>query len=192
MKTDRMAVWVSLLSLALAGCATHKDKAENPEAWGGIVVGQINTRGVVQDVDYRTREVTVKHDTGETRTMVAGPVVQNFNQIKKGDKVALQYRESVMIMAMSGIEAAPARAESVDVARAPLGEKPAGVIIQTGEVVAEVVAINHKDRTVTLKGPMRTLTVEVDKDVSGFNRLKKGDKVYVRSKATLAGAVTSD
>jgi Cu/Ag efflux protein CusF len=190
MKTNRIAALASLLSLALAGCATHKtDKAE---AWGGTVVGQLNKQAVVQKVDYRTREVTVKEEAGETTTVVAGPLVRNFNQIKPGDKVSVQYQESVTILGMSGVGAVPARAESVDVARAPLGEKPAGVIVQTGEAIAEVVAINHKDRTVTLKGPLRILIVEVDKNVTGFDRLKKGDKVYLRSTAALAVAVTAE
>lgn len=37
-----------------------------------------------------------------------------------------------------------------------------------------------------------TLTVEVHKDVKGFDRLKKGDKVYLRSTAALAVAVTAE
>lgn len=185
-----MAVWASLLGLAVAGCATHQ--TENPEAWGGTVVGQMNKRAVVQKVDYQTREVTVKDDTGETTTVVAGPLVRNFNQINRGDKVALQYQESVTILAISGVETVPARAESVDMTRAPLGEKPAGVIVQTGEAIAEVLAINHKDRTVTLKGPVRTLTVQVDKKVKGFDRLKAGDRVYLRSTAALAVAMTAE
>lgn len=198
MKTKRIAALAGLLSLVLTGCATHQtenkteQKTENPEAWGGTVLGQISRRAVVQKIDYQTREITVKDDTGETTTIVAGPLVRNFNQIRPGDKVALKYRETVTILGVSGVAAVPARAESLDVARAPLGEKPAGVIVQKGEVIADVVAINRKERTVTLKGPRRTLTVQVDKDVKGFDRLKQGDKVYVRSTAALAVAVTSE
>jgi len=65
------------------------------------------------------------------------------------------------------------------------------VVVQTGEAIAEVVDINHKHRTVTLKGPVRTLTVQVDENVKGFDRLKKGDRVYLRSTAALAVAVTA-
>jgi len=190
MKTNRIAAVAGLLSLTLAGCATNK--SDKPEAWGGTVVGEINKRAEVQTVNYLTREVTVKDDTGETTTVVCGPLVRNFNQINRGDKVAVQYQETVTILAMSGGGGAPGRAESVDVAGAPLGQKPAGAIVQTGEVLADVVAINHQDRTVTLKGPLRTLTVQVDKAVKGLDRLKAGDKVYVRATATLAVAVTAE
>jgi len=190
MKMNYMAIWASMLGLALAGCATQK--TDSPEAWGGAVVGQLQKKAVVQNVDYRTREVTVKDEAGEISTMVAGPVVRNFNQINPGDKVALQYRESVTIAVMKGVDVAPTRAETVDVAGAPPGEKPAGVIVRTGEVVAEVIAINHKDRTVTLKGPARTLTVQVNTKDKGFNRLTVGDKVYLRLASALAVAVTAE
>ncbi len=190
MNNHRLAAVVAVLSLIMAGCAT--DKPEKTEAWGGTVVGQLNKRAVVQKVNYQTREVTVKEDTGDVKTVVAGPLVRNFNQINPGDKVTLRYQESVTIIGMSGVEARPARAETVDVAGAPLGQKPAGVIVRTGEAIAEVVDINHKDRTVTLKGPLRTVAVQVDKPGKTFKRLKAGDKVYLRSTAALAVAVTAE
>ena len=192
MTTNRLATLASLLSLALAGCATDKTADKNSQVWGGTVVGQLKMTCAVENVDYDTREVIVRDDQGKTTAVVCGPLVRNFNQIKKGDSVALDYRESVTILGMSGVEAAPGRAESVDVAGAPLGQKPAGVIVKTGEVIAEVIAINHKDRTVTLQGPLRTLTVEVDKRAKGFDRLRTGDKVYLRSTAALAVAVTAE
>jgi len=128
MKTNRIAAVAGLLSLTLAGCATHK--TDKPEAWGGTVVGQISKRAVVQNVNYLTREVTVKDEMGETTTVVCGPLVRNFNQINRGDKVALQYQESVTILAMSGAQGVRGRAESTDMAGAPLGQKPSGVIVR--------------------------------------------------------------
>ncbi len=192
MKTNRIAALAGLLSLILTGCATDKTEQKKPEAWGGAVVGQLKTKGVVQNVNYGTRQVTIKHDTGETVTVVCGPLVRNFNQIKNGDKVALEYQESVTILALSGVDTVPARAETVDIAGAPLGQKPSGMIVQTGEVLAEVVAINYQDRTVTLKGPVRTLTVTVNKEVKNFDRLKQGDKVYLRGTQALAVTVTAE
>lgn len=190
MRTNRIGVWVSVLGLALAGCATQKN--ERCQTWGGTVAGEITKRAVVQDVDYHTREVTVKDDGGEMTTVVAGPMVRNFSQIQKGDKVTLQYQESVTLMAMAGVDALPARAESLDVARAPLGEKPAGVIVRTDEALGVVLAIDRKNREVTLKGPVRTVTVQLDKHAKGLDQLKPGDKVYLRSTAALAVAVTAE
>ncbi len=104
MNANQIAVWASLLGLGVAGCATHK--AEIPQAWGGTVMGQLSQRAVVEKVDYDTREVTVKDEAGERTTVVAGPLVRNSKQIKKGDKVALEYQETVTILGMSGVESA--------------------------------------------------------------------------------------
>ncbi len=190
MNTSRSVVWASLLSLGLAGCATQKE--EPPQAWGGTVIGQYHKKAVVQHVNYSRREVTVKDEAGEVSTVVAGPLVRNFNQINEGDRVALQYQESVTLLAMKGVEAVPARADSVDVVGAPLGEKPSGVIVRQGEVIAEVLDVNQKDRTVTVRGPVRTLAVKVDKRDKNFKHLQPGDRVYVRSTSALAIAVTAE
>lgn len=190
MNTIRIAV----LGIAIVfGCSLLASAEEKkPEAWGGVVVGKLKATAVVEKVDRSTREVTVKNSDGESTTVVCGPLVRNFDQIQAGDKVSLQYQESVTLMAMSGIEAVPARTESTDVVGAPLGQKPAGVIVKTGEVVAEVTAINHQDRTITLKGPVRTVTVQVDEKARNFDRIKPGDKVYLRSTAALAIVVTAE
>ena len=128
---------------------------------------------------------------GKTTTVVAGPMVRNFDRIRAGDKVALRYQESVSVVAMSGIDATPSRAQSVDVTGAPLGQKPAGTIVATDEVIAEVVGLKPEDRTVTLKGPLRTVTVQVAEKVKGYDRLKVGDKVVLRVTQALAIEVTA-
>lgn len=103
-------------SVSLAGNAANK-----PQAFGGFVVGEAKMQAVVEAVDYTTREVTVKDSKGKLTTAIAGPMVLNFNQIKKGDKVSLQYQERVTILPVSGSQAVPSRTEVVDVAGAPLG-----------------------------------------------------------------------
>ena len=173
-------------SMSLAGDAPNK-----PHVFGGSVVGEARMQAVVQAVNYTTREVTVRDRDGELTTAVAGPMVRNLNQIRKGDKVSLQYQERVTILAVSGFKAVPSRTEAVDVAGAPLGQKPAGTIVKTSEVIADVVGINHRDRTLTLKGPERTVLVRVDEKVTDFDRIKPDDKIYLRFTKALAISVTA-
>jgi hypothetical protein len=184
MKSTRIAMLAAMGLLSSAMLVSAEEP--KPQAWGGVVVGKLTMTAVVQKVDPATREVTLKDSEGVTTTVVAGPLVRNFDQIKKGDHVAVQYQESVSIVAMAGLEAEPQRAESVDVTRAPLGEKPAGSIVKTDEVLADVTAINQQERTVTLKGPKQSVTVHVDEKVKSFERLKVGDKVHLRVTQSLA------
>jgi hypothetical protein len=188
MKTFRIAV----LALAAVICLSVTVFAgDEPESFGGTVVGTAELEAVVENVSYETRELTLKDSTGETATYVVGPIVRNFDQIKKGDKVSMQFEESVTIIDYPGLETEPARGEIVTMEGAPAGEKPAGMIVGTTEVLAEVVAIDHEARTVTLKGPERTVTVQVDEAVENFDRVKQGDKVYLRFTEKVVGAVTA-
>jgi len=184
------------MSMILGFCASWSvswagGAANKPHLFGGFVVGEAKMQAVVEAVDYTTREVTVKDSKGKLTTAFAGPTVRNFNQIKKGDKVSLQYQERVTILAVSGSKAVPSRTEAVNVESAPLGQKPAGTIVKTSEVIADVVDINHQDRTLTVKGPERTVIVLVDEKVKDFDRIKPGDKIYLRFTNALAISVTA-
>jgi hypothetical protein len=174
----------------MPACAAPAPAGNEQESFGGTVVGTVDLEAVVEAVNYETRELTLKDSMGEIATYVVGPIVRNFDQIKKGDKVSLQYQESVTIIDYSGLETEPARGEMVTLEGAPAGEKPSGVIVGTTEVLAEVIAIDQEARTVTLKGPMRTVTVAVDETVENFDRVKQGDKVYLRFTEKVVGAVT--
>lgn len=95
MRSSRIAsiAAVSMLGVALVAVAEEK----KPEAWGGVVVGKLTLTAVVQNVDPATRKVTVEDDKGVTRTVVCGPLVRNFAQIQKGDKVLLRYTQALAI-----------------------------------------------------------------------------------------------
>jgi hypothetical protein len=71
------------------------------------------------------------------------------------------------------------RIESQQSVKAPLGEKPAGAVERTVVVVADVVAINAKAQTVTLRGPRRSVEVGVN-DPTIIAGLKIGDQVEAR------------
>src|SRR5262245_53623705 len=63
---------------------------------------------------------------------------------------------------------------------------------EVGELVkvqATVTAVNLKDRLVTLKGPQRELTVQVDPSVKNLEKVKVGDKVVVGYYESLALAI---
>ena len=61
--------------------------------------------------------------------------------------------------------------------RAPLGAKPGGTLGREVKIVADVVAVNPKTRTVTLKGPKgNTVDLKVE-DPAQFANIKMGDQV---------------
>ncbi|MCU0937204.1 MAG: copper-binding protein, partial [Gammaproteobacteria bacterium] len=71
------------------------------------------------------------------------------------------------------------KVEREEVVRAPLGAKPAGYVEKTVDVVGTVSAIDAKSRTVTLRGPERSLILNVAKDVD-LSKIKLGQTVLAR------------
>jgi hypothetical protein len=53
-------------------------------------------------------------------------------------------------------------------------------IVATAEVTATVVAVDQATRTVTLKGPKRTVDVVCGDEVKNFDQIKVGDNVAVK------------
>jgi len=53
-------------------------------------------------------------------------------------------------------------------------------IVETAEVTATVVAIDKATRTVTLKGPQRTLDVVAGDEVRNFDQVRVGDRVVAK------------
>jgi hypothetical protein len=51
----------------------------------------------IQQIDSTSRLITFKSADGSVDTVMAGPEVQRFNELKVGDKVNLSYYESVVM-----------------------------------------------------------------------------------------------
>jgi Cu/Ag efflux protein CusF len=51
----------------------------------------------VEDIDYRSRRVTLKTPQGDTMSLKVGDQVKRLNEIKKGDEVVVRYTQAVAI-----------------------------------------------------------------------------------------------
>ena len=80
---------------------------------------------------------------------------------------------------MAGIAAAQAPKPAVTTSSVT-SEPGKASIVSTAEVTATITAIDKTTRTVTLKGPNRTVDVVAGEEVRNFDRLKVGDRVAVK------------
>ena len=136
-------------------------------------------------VDEKTRNITLKGPEGDKWTFTAGPEVQNFAQIKRGDRVIVAYYEGFALALGPKGSGAKAKASMVEVARAKPGDKPAMSITETTVAVGVVKAVDPKNRKVTLQGAERTITLEAAEDLD-LSTIKAGDTaeaVYIQSYA---------
>ena len=109
----------------------------------------LNLVSTVSMIDQQTRAFTLKTPQGEAVTLVAGPEIQNFSQIRVGDRVNVQYLVSLSFEVRKPTNdelAAAGKSFDVD-ARAQLGTMPAAGAA-TGKIqVATVEAIDKKAAT---------------------------------------------
>jgi hypothetical protein len=152
-------------------------------------VETIKVTATITAIDKATRDVTLKGPQGNEVTVTAGPEVKNFDQLKVGDNVDLNYVEALTLELKKGGGLVVQRTEKAGAAGAKPGEKPAGAVGRQITVVADVIALDPAKQVVTLKGPQRTVDLKIP-DPEQFKRIAKGDQVEATYTQAVALAVT--
>jgi Cu/Ag efflux protein CusF len=181
MKQQSLLVVAALLgALSLSTFAQQKDgnTATVTESSPGKVAVAKSTKvtATVEAIDQQTREVTLKGPNGKLHTMTAGPDVRNLDKVKVGDRVVVRYVEALSLTLKKDGKELRSRKDTEGAKRAAAGEQPGGAAAQVVEVTADVVAVNAKTQTVTLRGPNRTVDLKV-RDPEQFKLIKVGDQV---------------
>jgi len=193
---------VGALLISTAGLIRAEDKpaaaptapapaapASEPRLFGGVVADAVHAKATVEKIDYLTREVVLKLESGELKSIVAGPEVLRLTEIHQGDTIEMVYAESVIVLAGDSA-GAPSRQDSMDVQRTGKDQLPGGAVVKTTKVLGTVTALDFKARTATLKGPNRTVTINVPAEAVNFEKVKVGDSVYLEFTQAVAVAVT--
>jgi hypothetical protein len=163
--------------LSLLGVNTATIAAEEKAPVTGV--GETITSTVrVQTVNLGKRQLTVQNQEGEIFTVDVPPEVRRLAEIKPGDLIVTEYRQALAIGlnktdSSTGIRA---RRESVSVERAGMDQPPGGVVRETVEMLANVIAINKARREVTVRGAEHTVILKVSEGVD-IDEIKVGDEV---------------
>ena len=190
-----------LVSLLLAACVATPLLASAQEAPAGVVVVEkdqgkvrgtraITAQGKITAIDAENRRITLLGGGGSVLSLVAGPEVKNFAQLKVDDIVTLKYLQSLALELKKGGKALRERVESTDAASAKPGEMPAGAQAKTVQVIADVTAVDKKSSMVTLRGPERTVDLKV-KDKAVLKQIAVGDQVDVTYVEAVAISVST-
>jgi len=182
-RTPLIAATAALVLCAAASLASAADT--HPQVTGAIAtepgkgkaVAVVHATATVESVNPQTREVVLKMPKGGTQTIVAGDEVRNFDQIKVGDKVTVRYLESLTLELKKDGKAVVGRTETNDLQRAAAGEKPGGVATQQVTLVADVVGVDVKKKTVSVKNEKGEVVDLHVQDPEQIKLVKKGDQV---------------
>ena len=147
--------------------------------------------GEVIKIDAATRTVTLKNQDGES-TIVAGPEVNNFAEIKVGDRFDVVYELAVAVELVK-VKNPGVTGEQVTTttATAPQGDKPGMITTNTITATANIEAIDAAKNIVSLKGPqgnvfkVKVQNPDLMKDIAVNDQVKV---VYTEAIAAVVSA----
>ena len=141
----------------------------------GGVAGLVKVTATVVALDAATRTATLKGDKGKIVDVVVPPEAKNFDQIRVGDLVTVEYLRALTLelKGKGSIRSGSSQAAS---APAPAGAVAGGTVARQVVVMANVTAVNTKENFVTLRGPKGN-SVDVSVDPSQLKLVKVGDQV---------------
>jgi len=190
----------SLIVLAaLAGTLSALPSAAQQPGAGGAVVaasapGQatvaqaLTLTATVEAIDVAKREIALKGPRGNVVALAVDPEVRNLDKVKVGDQVVVRYIEALSLTLKKDGKDLRGSTQSGDAARAPAGQRPAAAAARQVEVTADVVAVDAKTQTVTLRGPKRMVDLKVP-DPGQFKLIKVGDQIQAVYTEALAVGV---
>ena len=176
---------LALAGVAFAAPAGEESETNTPN--GQTRTQLIHTTATVTGVNHGTRTAMIKTTDGEETSVHVPEAVKEFESLKTGDKVDIDYYESLAIsLAPSGSKpsASERKGKSLDVG--------GGVKGREMTVSAEVVSVNPSTNTVTFKGPkggMRTVHVENSALQAKLPSLKPGQVVQFDYTEAVAASI---
>ena len=170
----------------LAACAAVSIHAQQPPAGAVVKTSEpgkvslteaVRVSAAVVGIDKAARTIDLKGPKGRLVTLAVGDEVRNFDQVQLGDQVVVRYVRALSLELKKSGSAIMEKSEKSDAARAPAGERPGGAAARQIKVLANVVAVNAKTKTITLKGPKGNQVDLHVQDPKQFALVKKGDQV---------------
>ncbi|WP_282244379.1 hypothetical protein [Stenotrophomonas sp. PS02300] len=155
----------------------------------------VTLQGQITALDKSSRAVTVTGADGGSLSFVAGPDVRNFNQLKVGDNVTLDYRAAV------ALDLQPAGSGEVGVTTSQAGTVPVrgaipgGARSNTVNIVTEVVAVDPVANTIALRGPSgntQLIAVEREDLRAKLPNVKRGDLLRISYTEAVALGIRRD
>jgi hypothetical protein len=189
----KIRIFLAAAAVAMVACPAFSQPQTSVVVTKGAesatVTGTKTVTAKVVAIDSTTRTVTLKDKKGRVVEVQVGEEARNFDQLKIGDVVTTEYRES-MSLSLTKASGPRSASERTIEQRSPPGAKPGGTIGREVTIMADVVAVNPKTETVTLKGPQGNTVEVIVQDPEQMKNIRKGDQVQVVYTEAVAISVT--
>lgn len=178
----RALVACAVLAFTAIGSASAQDDAASaPTARGAAAIAQVQAR--VVGIDPTTNSVSLQGPSGRVVEVAVNPQIGDVKKLQLGDTVNIEYRGALLVRATK-VKSNGIRQRIETEAAIPAS---GGVTAEarTVEVIGTIERVDAKNRRVTLRGPNRTVTLDVAPDVP-LAGLKAGDMVQAQFESATA------
>ena len=171
------------LALALAAAPAMAQQPATGAAVVTSVAGKAEAVRVIEAsakvvaIDKATRTLTLRDAKGRSFDVVAGEEVRNFAQVQLGDLVVVRFAQALTMQLLKTKAGVREMTERDAAARAPAGERPGGAVGREVTAVLDVLAVNPKKMTITVKGPKGNVVDLQVQNPDHFKVVKKGDQI---------------
>lgn len=142
----------------------------------------------VEAIDLDNRIVILRTEDGELVRLAISEEARNLPQVEVGDRVVVKYEIGFALALAPARTGLSERIDTITLKRAPLGQKPGGMLSKAVEVTAVVRMVDLEARTVTLQGAKYTVTLRVGEDID-LASVRIGDEVDAVYQESLAISV---
>ena len=135
----------------------------------------ITATAVVEAIDGKSRNLTIRNEDGTVESLVVPPEVKRFDAVKVGDKITVHYYSSLIVKLKKPGEAA------IDVDNAALtpseGKRPGGTIANQRTLTVTITAIDQTIPSITVKSANGWTYSRKVTDRKALAQVKVGDKL---------------
>jgi hypothetical protein len=131
----------------------------------------------VEAIEAASRTLTLKKPDGTFVTIVAGPDITRFGEVKIGDKVNARYYENVVVRLKKPGE--PEVASAVRATTPSEQAMPGGTRAKQMKITATITDIDMNAPSVTFTGPSGWKYSSKVQDTEALAKVKVGDKVDI-------------
>lgn len=160
--------------------ASHAGDAMHADGKPAIMSARtIKVVAMVEAIDHKSREVTLKKENGELVSFTADEEVRNLDQVSVGDTVSTEYQQQLSVEVLAADDAVPAYAEIEAMERAKEGEMPGVATVEVQIEVSTVTAIDLENNRFTLQTADGMLNEYEAASSENLKRAAVGDVVVV-------------
>ncbi len=169
------------------GCVATAAGAQQPQPFEASQTKKVT--GTIEAVSQSDRHVTVLGSNGSRVILEAGAQIQNFDQLRPGDRVVVAYHEGLIAEVARPGEGAQSQTQRTERVQGDMPTKMVGT--QTTKTV-EIESVDRDRNMVTFKHPdgtSRTLGVSSLKAKEFVSQLNPGDEVQLTFREAAAVSI---